>query len=148
MYEIESADLQQLIGQELASVIFVRDYVCLTFDPDQFNITAVSVPLVKLSDKTLGWNQVGYRDALCGLINQIVRETDIVPNDSVRIVFSSGVTILIPINPQDFGADEAMIFMGPTGWWTISGKPNPLRGPPETIPPKFKSSGRSIWSTD
>jgi hypothetical protein len=86
--------LIDLVGEELAGVSFVRDYVQLVFAETRANF--YEWPLVHKKDHFLSMGETGYRDALCSLINQEVRAVDVYLDAGVVVSFSEGELSLPP----------------------------------------------------
>lgn len=88
-YEQEAADnLRALVGEELAIVSFVRDYVEFHFDGPIW--TCFSVPQWADSARTLAPSDAGHRDALCALIGSTVTAADVGPKE-LRVEFDAAV---------------------------------------------------------
>jgi hypothetical protein len=101
--------MQELVGQELASVEFVQDYVQLHFDGP--TISAYTQPSVRLkSSEVLSWGEPGFRDALCAEIASLVRSVEVRP-EQVSIVFETGDQVWISLRDQDYRGPEALQFM-------------------------------------
>jgi hypothetical protein len=81
--------IEKLISAELYSVTFVRDYIQFSFHCDKNDacLTAHSLPSVTLNDVDYSFETNGYRDALCSLINQIVKDIKMQDNDSINVIF-------------------------------------------------------------
>jgi hypothetical protein len=62
--------LDALLGQELGSVVFVKDYVQLDFGAARFS--AYVWPTMRLGGVTTDFGDLGYRDALCAFITHQV----------------------------------------------------------------------------
>jgi hypothetical protein len=99
--------LQQLVGVELSSVEFVRDYVQLWFDGPC--MTAYTWPTVAGGSENLSPRQPGYRDALCMQIGRKVEKTE-VDKRRVSVVFEGGVVVSISLLDDDYLGPEALQF--------------------------------------
>lgn len=78
----EEQPLSILVGSELSSVEFVRDYVQLRFDGP--TLTAVTHGVVTLPDGQYGAATPGYRDALCSRIGRTVTGGAVVSNEEIQ----------------------------------------------------------------
>lgn len=67
---LDSDTFSKLVGEELSSVCFVRDYVEFHFDGPI--IRALSLPKVNVGGKYFPPDMLGWRDALCSLIGRKV----------------------------------------------------------------------------
>jgi hypothetical protein len=99
--------LGRLVGCELASVTFVRDYVQLGFDGPGMN--AYTMPTVTCGAESLTTEQPGYRDSLCGQIGSRVKSAE-VDEQQVSIIFESGAVVSISIRDDDYRGPEALEF--------------------------------------
>jgi hypothetical protein len=99
--------LTKLVGRELSSVTFVRDYIQLAFDGPGMN--AYIAPTVTSGFESLGLGQPGYRDSLCGQIGCKVERTE-VDSQRVTIVFEGGVVVSISLMDDDDRGPEALEF--------------------------------------
>lgn len=99
--------LGTLVGHDLSSVTFVRDYVQLAFDGPGLN--AYTMPTVISGSESLRLGQPGYRDGLCSQIGFRVERTTV--NDaSVTITFENGTMISISLRDEDYHGPEALEF--------------------------------------
>ena len=115
--------LAHLIGEELGSVVFVRDYLQLDFDGPRLN-SYVWPRLVGVGvERVMG--QAGYRDALCALIGSEV--TGYRDDRDAGLVLNIGETALViePPEPGLRGFEMAELHLwtgtqGPPRWtmWT------------------------------
>ncbi|NQX57953.1 hypothetical protein [Paenibacillus qinlingensis] len=91
----------KVIGAELYSVTFVRDYVQFGFhcETDDACLTAYVLPKVTLRGMEYQYDNIGYRDALCGLINQVVENVLTEGEMSLKVVFLGKDELLV--RPSD-----------------------------------------------
>jgi len=89
-----------IIRAELYSVAFVRDYVQFGFhcETNDAGLTAYSKPLVTLNGIQYSQEDTGYRDALCGLIDQVVEDVQTENDDSIKIMFIGNDELFIRPN--------------------------------------------------
>ena len=128
----EGATRTILVGCEIGSVVFVRDYVQLTFEPSLVGdydgpgavthplfpegvewprLSAYTHPRIQKGGKWLSWDEPGYRDALCACINSKVTGIEILEGE--RFDLSLGdVTIRISLREEDSPAGEALALDG------------------------------------
>jgi hypothetical protein len=107
--------VRRLIGLELSSVTFVRDYVQLGFDGPILN--AVTLPTIQVGQRQYRSGGAGYRDALCGRIGRVVKNASIREDDAFRMDFDDGTELSISLRPQDYTGAEALSFTDDHGWW-------------------------------
>lgn len=97
---------QDLVGEELASVCFVRDYVELRFDGPI--IRSFLGPIVELKDWQVRFPEKGSRDALCLLIGSEIAEVlESLAELSLRL--DGGQIIRVPLQVE--GSHEAAHFV-------------------------------------
>ena len=99
--------LTELVGRELSSVEFVRDY--LQLHVDGASLTAYTLPVVTVNCESLNLRQPGYRDALCSQIGDKVTCAES-HNDCVSIAFARGTTVSISLLEADYQGPEALQF--------------------------------------
>ena len=106
-----ASPLQVLIGEELSSVEFIRDYVSLHFDGPRIDAFA-KVEVVQ-GAQTWREGDSGWRDALCSAISQAVKSVD-ETREWVVLAFSRDIEIRVGAVPEG-DAVEAGMFHAPNG---------------------------------
>lgn len=71
---VRCMEFTDLVGSELGSICFVRDYVELNFDGPIFR--CMSDPTVSHLNEVVVFPEFGSRDALCSLIGETVESTE------------------------------------------------------------------------
>ena len=105
--------LTQLAGERLNAVMFIEDYVELSFNgPTLQALTPITYVLFELS---LNPRQPGWRDALCSVIGQAIVRVEM--GEDLSILFANGAKFCISLRPADLRGPEAIIFQ--TGKDTI-----------------------------
>jgi hypothetical protein len=93
---------------ELASVVFVRDYVQLVFEGQSTAIlTAFTWPTVHHGGRVYVMQADGYRDTLCSLIGQRLTKAEAEDEVEILAVFQTGDTIRISLRQADSDGYEA-----------------------------------------
>ncbi|WP_271755151.1 hypothetical protein [Cohnella sp. JJ-181] len=89
-----------LVGAELYCVAFVRDYVQFRFhcESEDAQLNAYALPTVMVNGTKYRFGDIGYRDALCGLIDQIVEAVFTREGKSISIMFKSSNELRIKLN--------------------------------------------------
>jgi hypothetical protein len=109
--------LEVIVGCELASVIFVRDYIQLDFDGPRLTILGdfeLAVGELRISS-----GSPGYRDALCEAIDDRVTSAAS-SEDAIRIEFAGGLRFEMPLRQESLQCPEVAYLMsdsGPTCVW-------------------------------
>lgn len=110
--------LSILVGKQLSSIEFVRDYIQLRFDGPC--ITAITDPFIIVGNKQYFRTDAGFCDNLLGFINLQVEETELRKSEIICIHFSTRRSINISLRPEDLKgrSAEAVNFTdGLGGWW-------------------------------
>lgn len=99
--------LDQLKSQRLSSVEFVQDYIQLHFD--DYTLTVYNPVKITQGASSLPEKQIGFKDALCNLINRIVRDVSYTESDRVEVAFDSGSCVVVSIAAKDYSGPEALV---------------------------------------
>ena len=103
--------LQNLVGEQLSSVIFVADYVQFDFNGPVF--TAYSNPTAVHQGKPARFPDPSSRDMLCALILQQVQAVIELENERIELTFESGDQLVVRLDPASFRGPEAATFADP-----------------------------------
>jgi hypothetical protein len=118
-----SSLVRSLVGSDLASVVFVRDYVQLVFEPATVGapepgtlvppttgvigtLSAYTLPAITDDSRSFHSGEPGYADALVEQIGRRVVEADEV-EDSLRVRFEGGVIFTISLVEDDLRVPES-----------------------------------------
>jgi hypothetical protein len=107
-----------LIGEELSSIEFVRDYIQFRFDGPC--LTAITDPYIIIEHKQYSRTDTGFCDILLGFIGLQVAETSLRESEIINIHFSGGRSINISLLTEDLQgrSAEAVNFTdGHGGMW-------------------------------
>ncbi|MGW4246962.1 hypothetical protein [Nocardia sp. NPDC004722] len=96
-----------MIDLELASVVFVRDYVQLDFDGPR--LSCFVWPTVDIGGASRSLGYAGYRDALCSFISQPVASTEEAVGTGLVLRFAMGAVTIHPTPDELRGPEIAMI---------------------------------------
>jgi hypothetical protein len=110
--------LNILVGEKLSSVTFVMDYLQLDFDGNQF--TFYVWPVISIGGKEYLFGEPSYRDNLCSLISQVVKQTYGEGQKYFTLEFEQGNRLTVsldPNNPELFG--EIAHFTDTDGKWHV-----------------------------
>ena len=110
-------NIEVLEGSELSSVIFNRDYLQLVFEDDKYSYILTSLLNETLSNENNIFikQTEGWRDALCSLINKVVKIAFEDKGVSLNVLFEDGEKLLIALNEKDFslkGKEAAILSYG------------------------------------
>jgi hypothetical protein len=100
--------LKELIGRDLASVEFVRDYVQLRFDGPE--LTAYSWPTLYDAGRAVTRDAAGYCAALVALINQVVSAVTLKEGKELIIEWKNDALLLIDLSHKSVTMPEAVYF--------------------------------------
>ena len=109
---VSNDSLGRLVGFRLFSVQFVMDYVQLRFDGPSQDMPVLNcdvMPDVERGDETIANGQVGYADALRGLIPGVVRRTREATGVGLRIEFDDGAIVVHPSGDDLVGPEIALL---------------------------------------
>jgi hypothetical protein len=112
-------EITQLVGELLTGVCYIQDYVELYFDGPI--IRCLANPILRTSKGDIVFPEVGSRDALCALIGQTIEKMNLNEDKELTIEFSTGKTLIIPLDAKHREGPEAMHFVpfteGPIQIW-------------------------------
>jgi hypothetical protein len=100
---------EQLIGDELSGVTFVRDYIQLQFDPPPI-MNILTPMIIESSGSQIAQSDVAFPNAIISQIGKLVSDLEYDPENYLRIVFSDSSKITISLKQQDYVGPEAIIF--------------------------------------
>lgn len=106
-------NIKILEKSELSSVVFIRDYVQFVFEDEQNNarLSSITLPIVIVNGLKYKDTSDGWRNALCSLINKLVKTASVEEGKSIRITFEDGEILEISLNEKDYeGPEAAMLF--------------------------------------
>lgn len=94
--------LSRIVGNRLYSVEFVMDYVQLRFDGDEIArgpvvLNCFAWPRVEFRDRSWSEPELGYADALRGLIPGTVKATAESTGVGLRVELDTGTVVLHPV---------------------------------------------------
>lgn len=98
-----------LIGQELSAVVFVRDYLQLQFDGPGLSIHSARVTAV-VDGKTATFGEAPFANIILSLIGQVVRNVQCEREQEFRISFTNGSRIVVSLRPEDYRGPEVLEF--------------------------------------
>jgi hypothetical protein len=127
--DAEGVAFSMLVGRELGSVVFVRDYLELDFDGPQLSFYAW--PRLVLAAEELCWGDPGYRDGLCDLIGRRVTGTVESSAAGLMVDFDDHRLVIHPQIAELDGPEVAKLVIPPDGRdWVVwrAGEP-PFGGP-------------------
>ncbi|SNS74062.1 hypothetical protein SAMN05216276_10159 [Streptosporangium subroseum] len=101
--------LSALIGEEMSSVIFIRDYVQLDFDGPKLSL--FSWPQIAVDSTVRLMGDPGYRDTLCALIGHAVLAATEDTDTGLVVDFGLGSVVVKP-EPSQVEGPEIALLMG------------------------------------
>lgn len=121
--------LLSLSGRELASVVFVRDYLQLEFDGPRLSVFIW--PQVTDGSRNRSIGDPGYRDAPRSLIGHLVRAVAEGPETGLALYFAPGAVAINP-KPSDVEGPEIALLNANAGnadWMVWRPGEYPFDGP-------------------
>ena len=116
----------QLVGSELYSVVFVRDYVQLYLDAEpgqparegwQATVNLYIDPVVEAGSRVLTSTNPEWANALRSLINSRVVDVAVAEEKDFAVTFHSGVVLRVSLRPEDYLSHEAIEVTRGKHWW-------------------------------
>lgn len=105
----------QLVGEDLSGVVFVRDYLQLQFNPPpQLNVYSANV-VVSANGATAKLGEESFANLILSLIGRIVSTVRVVDDQFFRIIFADDSALEISLRPEDYRGPEAVDFHGRDG---------------------------------
>jgi len=98
-----------LIGEEVNAVCFVMDYVEIRFNGPI--VRCIADPSIQDDDGVWAFPGRGSRDALCRLIGADLSGVDAVEGRELKLSFSSGTVVSVPLDAASRHAGEAVHFV-------------------------------------
>jgi len=102
----------ELIGKDLAGVIFIRDYVQLQVDSG-FVLSALTPVTVRCGGTSATLGEAAFANLLIGQIGKIVGGVDLRSKEALTIRFEDGSTIAVSLRLDDYRGPEAILLAGP-----------------------------------
>ena len=108
--------LWELVGREMSSVEFVRDYLQLRFDGPTINVYTPTT-VVAGEERATTWD-THVRNLLCAQISKAVSSVSVEPAEALTLVFVDASVIRISLREQDYRCTEAVYYHGfSNGQW-------------------------------
>src|SRR6266480_3468259 len=107
------APLNVLVGRQLSSVEFVRDYLQLRFEGPC--LTVITDPIVEMGSIKFERNNNEFCNVLCGRISTTVLQAYVHENEEIRIDFHDNAGIIISLKPENYIGPEAALFQNDAG---------------------------------
>jgi hypothetical protein len=107
MNSSEKPLIKSLENRELAGVTFIRGYIQFLFDGPILN--TYTLPRVITRDAIFDAKTLGYRDALCEQIGEIVTMAHVDSEQKITIQFGNGTSIEISLKDEDRVSAEAVV---------------------------------------
>jgi len=104
--------MRELVGRQLSSVEFVRDYVQLRFDGPC--LTALNLPSISRDSIVVRSGDSGFRDELCAQIGVEVAAVAI-SDEQLALTFNTSVTFSVSLRKEDYTGPEALNYAGTDG---------------------------------
>ena len=108
-----------LLNEQLSSIEFVQDYLQLHFDGN--SLTYYVWPTVTVNSKSYCITEEGYRDAICKLIAQELKEVSFIENRALNLYFSNGdhVSLSLARDASNTEVIEFVYFRGLNSDWFV-----------------------------
>ena len=104
----------QLVGEDLSGVVFVRDHLQLQFNPPP-QVNVYSACVVSANGATAKFGDEPFANLILSLIGRVVSAVRVVDDQFFRIRFADGCTVEISLRPEDARGPEAVNLQGRDG---------------------------------
>lgn len=108
--------IESIVNSEVSSVIFIRDYIQITLEDEEKTsiLTTYRLPIVAINKVIYNSETLGYRDALCSLINMSVKGISIADKQSINLFFDGDreIVLSVSLNENDDLPEIAMLASG------------------------------------
>lgn len=101
----------ELIGEDLSGVTFVRDYLQLQFNPPLM-INAYTPVTVRCGEDTAIFGEEGFANLLLAQLNKHVRAVEFTTDKALDIIFADEPRISVSLRPADYVGPEALNLFG------------------------------------
>jgi len=110
---------EQLVGEDLSGIVFVRDYLQLQFSPPpQINVYSTQV-IVSSSGRSASFGEEAFANLAIGLIGKFVTEVRVNEQQDFRIIFANDAELAISLRPEHYRGPEAVDFQGRDNKWAV-----------------------------
>jgi hypothetical protein len=104
---VDIKDFQEIMGEDLSGVTFVRDYLQLQFNPPLI-LKAYTPVTVHCGDRTACFGEPIFPNLLIGQLNKVVCGVEMRPDEAIKIMFKDGSTIPVSLRPEHYVGPEAI----------------------------------------
>jgi hypothetical protein len=110
----------QLVGNDLSGVTFVRDYLQLQFNPPPI-ISAMSNRIVVTHGaRSAKFGDDTFANQIIGLIGRVVSRVTVQEAEAFTIFFEGDAKIEVSLRAEDYpSGGEALEFQGREGRWIV-----------------------------
>ena len=117
MVMTNSDPFQAIIGEQLSSITFVRDYWQFGFDG--IGVTALTRIDVRTKVAALRDGDDQFRNALCEQIGKTVKDVTFVRSEALTIIFGDQSSISVSLKWKDYRGPEALHLRGRDGFLRV-----------------------------
>jgi hypothetical protein len=108
----------QIVGEDLSAVNFIRDYVRFEFNPTP-TIDGLSKVTITSPHGSAAQGDSEFANLAIALIGSILTAVVVKEGESFDIRFADESIISISLRPEDYVGPEAVLFRGPNGQFTV-----------------------------
>ncbi len=98
-----------LVGEDLSGVTFVRDYLQLQFNPAP-TLNAYTPVTVRCGDDVATFGEDDFPNLLLAQLNKFVQAVELIPDKALVLTFDDGSRISVSLRPEDHVGPEAIYF--------------------------------------
>jgi hypothetical protein len=104
---VDTKDFQELVGEDLSGVTFVRDYLQLQFNPPPM-LNAYTPVTVRCANQTACFGDTSFPNLILGQLNKFVRGVEMRPEEALEITFDDGSTVSVSLRREHYVGAEAI----------------------------------------
>jgi hypothetical protein len=103
---------QQIVGEDLSAVSFIRDYIRFEFN-SPLVVDALTKTVVTVGGSSAALGDPAFANLAIGLIGRVAEGICLEANEALTITFVGGALIWISLRAEDSIGPEAVLLHGP-----------------------------------
>lgn len=103
----ETETFNQIVGEDLSGVTFVRDYLQLQFNPPPL-LNIYTPTTIHADQSTASYGEPAFANLIIGQINKVVAAVSVDEGECLEIQFEDGSRVVISLRPGHYSGPEAV----------------------------------------
>ncbi len=104
---VRTEDFQELVGEDLSGVTFVRRYLQFQFNPPPM-LNAYTPVTVRCNNASATFGEAAFPNLVLGQLDKFVHAVELRPNEALDITFADGSLISVSLRPEHHVCAEAI----------------------------------------